>query len=72
MTQAMIKGSVTGAIIRISREKKRTLTYITKKVQTWVNAKIIKKETKTVATHVTRAKIRKRVTRAIIRVMSKK
>ena len=47
MTQAMIKGSVTRAIIRISREKKKqTLTYITKKVQTWVNAKIIKKRNK--------------------------
>ena len=69
MTQAMINGSITGAIIRISREKEVNTVLYHQKGSDVSKRQNRKKETKTMATQVTKAKIRKRVTRAIIRVI---
>ena len=72
MTQSIIKGSVTAAIIKISREKKANTDLYNQKSPDVSKRQNHKKETKAMATQITRAKKRKRVTRAIIRVMSKK
>ena len=72
MIQVIIKGRVTGALIRMSRKKKANTDLYNQKNSDVSKRQNHKKEKKIMATQVTRAKIRKRVTRAIIRIMSKK